>query len=225
MSSGIYQIENQVNEKCYIGSAVNIRRRWTRHLSALRLGHHCNPHLQSAFDNYGKNAFAFSILENVEDVLQLIPREQYYLDMLKPEYNIAPIAGSHLGCRRSLETRRKISKAMTGERNPNYGKTGKQSPNYGKHHSDECRAKISAAQKGKHPSDETRAKISAGHVGHPISEETRKKISVAMSGERNPNFGKHSSDEARVKMIAAWTPERRQAQSKRMAVMNKRRAA
>jgi group I intron endonuclease len=45
---------------------------------------------------YGYASFSFEILEycNKNDVLV---REQYYLDLLKPEYNILRIAGSSLG--------------------------------------------------------------------------------------------------------------------------------
>jgi len=122
MDSGIYQIENQVNGNRYIGSAVNVRRRWSQHLSDLRHTKHCNPHLQAAFDKYSESAFAFFILEYIEDSAQLLVREQYFLDMLNPEYNILPTAGSALGCHRSLAARRKDSEAKRGERNPNYGK-------------------------------------------------------------------------------------------------------
>lgn len=49
----------------------------------------------------------------------------------------------------SDETRKKMSDAMKGERNPMYGKT----------RSDETRRKISESQKGKPKSDETKRKI------------------------------------------------------------------
>lgn len=178
VKSGIYQIENRVNGKRYIGSAVNIRKRWSRHLCDLRHKKHCNPHLQSAFDKYGKTAFMFTILEHTESE-RLIEREQHYFDTLNPEYNIAPTAGNSLGRSCSLEsrlkfsaarmghpvteeTRRKISKAMSGERNPNYGNRGK-----------------------------------------PLTAEHRAKISKAMSGNRHPMYGKHPSEESRRKMSEA----------------------
>jgi group I intron endonuclease len=45
---------------------------------------------------YGYSAFSLYILEycNKED---LISREQYYLDLYKPEYNVLKIAGSSVG--------------------------------------------------------------------------------------------------------------------------------
>lgn len=161
MASGIYQIENQINRKCYVGSAINVQRRWQAHLSALRRGQHGNRHLQRAFDRYGESAFEFSILEHVEDSVQLISREQRYLDILSPEYNIAPTAGSSLGIRHTLQSRQNMSLARIGKPHPHRGwhfsedtkrklseaLTGEGNPNYGKPLSDQHRRKISEAQK------------------------------------------------------------------------------
>lgn len=48
MSSGIYQIENKINSKVYIGSSNNIKRRWQKHKALLRHNKHPNSHLQAA---------------------------------------------------------------------------------------------------------------------------------------------------------------------------------
>ena len=52
---------------------------------------------------YGYSKFSLDIFEYCEPGV-LIKREQYYIDTLKPEYNILKIAGSRLGCKHSLET-------------------------------------------------------------------------------------------------------------------------
>ncbi|GAH42586.1 unnamed protein product, partial [marine sediment metagenome] len=114
MSSGVYQIKNQVNGKRYIGSSTNLWHRWTQHLNSLRRGQHYNPHLQAAFRKYGEAAFVFQLLEHSSPE-NLIECEQYYLDMLLPEYNIAPNAGNCLGRPCSLKTREKLSKAHKGK--------------------------------------------------------------------------------------------------------------
>ena len=94
-----------------------------------------------------------TILEycNSSDLLQ---REQYYFDKLKPQYNILKIAGSSLGSKLSEETKAKISKALkgvyVGENSALLGrlhtektkellskKAGKNNPLYGKIHSEE----------------------------------------------------------------------------------------
>jgi group I intron endonuclease len=46
----------------------------------------------------------------------LIEREQYYLDLLKPEYNICKIAGSTLGFKHSELTKAKMSINNTGKK-------------------------------------------------------------------------------------------------------------
>ena len=47
----------------------------------------------------------------------------------------------HKGKRLSEETKAKMSNALKGENNPQYGLKGENSPNYGKHHSEETKAK------------------------------------------------------------------------------------
>jgi group I intron endonuclease len=45
-----------------------------------------------------------------------IEREQYYIDLLRPEYNILQTAGSRLGSQQSEETKAKIAVGWTKER-------------------------------------------------------------------------------------------------------------
>lgn len=61
--------------------------------------------LAHGFDN-----FKLEILEYCQPS-ELIKREQYYLDLLKPEYNILKVAGSSLGVKRRKETIAKIKAA------------------------------------------------------------------------------------------------------------------
>ena len=69
----------------------------------------------------------------------LIKKEQYYIDLLKPEYNILKIAGSSLGFKHTEESLAK----MIGEKNPMFGKKGVKHPMFGKKLSEETRLKIS----------------------------------------------------------------------------------
>lgn len=191
MGGGVYQIENQVNGKRYIGSTVNLRRRWAEHLSNLRHGRHHNQHLQCALDKYGETAFSFSILEHVEEASQLILREQYYLDNCTSQYNILPIAGSVLGCHRSPEARRNMSKAakrrgISPQTRTKMNETLKANgySMYGKHHSDKSKRKIREALMGHRVSKETREKISDSLKGRQPSKEMRRKLSVAQKARR-----------------------------------------
>lgn len=207
--SGIYQIRNRVNGKVYIGSAINLRHRWNKHLSDLRCERHSNAHLQAAFRKYGEGVFEFSVLESVEPRM-LIEREQDYFDALHPEYNISPTAGSRLGYRHTKETRMKISRAQRGKqaseetrRKMSEALSGKRHPNYGKHHSEATRREISKALKGRSPeemgryrrtlsealkgkrhSEEARRKMSEAKKGKPLSEWHRKRVSEGMMGHQ-----------------------------------------
>jgi group I intron endonuclease len=135
-TSGIYKIFNTINRKFYIGSAMNISKRWGEHLRALRKNKHPNKHLQNAWNFYGEDAFVFSVLEICFKSMLLI-REQYYIDSLLPEYNILKTAGSCFGLKHSPETRAKISDAGMGRKNA-----------LGYKHSSETRQKMSLAKRG-----------------------------------------------------------------------------
>ncbi len=89
---GIYAIINVLNDKQYIGSTTNLRRRWCEHRSHLRFQRSHNNHLKSAWNKYGGCAFTFRVLENILDAKLLLEREQFWMDSLKPEYNLQPIA-------------------------------------------------------------------------------------------------------------------------------------
>lgn len=90
------------------------------------------------------------------------------------------------------KTKRKLSEAFKGKKNPMYGVHlfGEKSGMYGKHHSEKAKRKMSEARIGTHASKETRRKMSESHKGkkHHLwgkhhSEEIRKKISKAKTGK------------------------------------------
>jgi group I intron endonuclease len=110
---GIYKIINTVNRKFYIGSSKNILKRIRRHFSELRNNSHKNKHLQSSWNKYGEENFLFEILEECLEE-NLIVREQYYIDVLIPKYNINKIANSSLGVKRDDITKEKIRRANIG---------------------------------------------------------------------------------------------------------------
>src|SRR6266581_8275853 len=103
---GIYKITCTVNNKIYIGSAVNLRRRRKEHFSDLRCNKHVNPYMQHAWNKYGEDAFVFEVWELVLP-MSLTAREQYWLNKLKPfgkkGFNIDREAGSPLGRKHTPE--------------------------------------------------------------------------------------------------------------------------
>jgi len=78
-ASGVYQIRCIPTGKIYVGSAVNLFKRWYDHRRTLRKGEHGNRYLQHAWDKYGEKQFAFEILELV-DVSYLLEVEQEWID-------------------------------------------------------------------------------------------------------------------------------------------------
>ncbi|MFA6056284.1 MAG: GIY-YIG nuclease family protein [Thermodesulfovibrionales bacterium] len=202
MPFGVYQILNEVNGNIYIGSTSrNFEQRWNEHLSALLRGIHHSCHLQNAYLKYGKNAFRFSIVEVVDKPEDVISREDYYIKLLKPEYNICPNASSCLGRISSEEHKKNMSISQKG-----------------RVFSPEHRKKLSIAHMGKKLSEERREKLLNSLYGNMhtlgykhsaetikklrerrLSEETKAKISMTLIGNQRSMGYKHS-EETRAKM-------------------------
>lgn len=106
--SGIYMWNNLLTDKIYIGSAQDIKRRLTFYYSTSSLKKETSMHISRALLKYGYSSFSLSILEYCS-VENLIEREQFYIDLLEPGYNICKTAGSTLGKIHSEEARVKIS--------------------------------------------------------------------------------------------------------------------
>lgn len=77
--TGIYAIKNKINNKMYVGSALNIERRWKRHKTELKNLKHANKYLEKSFVKYGSDSFEFLILEFCTKE-KIIEREIYYLN-------------------------------------------------------------------------------------------------------------------------------------------------
>lgn len=59
---GVYKVSFKGDDRLYIGSSVDVKRRWRDHRSRLRCGkHHCK-NLQAAYDNYGHDALVFQVV-------------------------------------------------------------------------------------------------------------------------------------------------------------------
>jgi len=130
--------------------------------------------IYSSLLKHGYSSFSLEILEYCEPD-NLVTREQYYLDLLKPEYNFLRIAGSPLGNIHSEEAKEKMSEAKKGNKN-----------HLGKNHSEESKAIMSKA-----------------HIGKILSDKTKAEMSAAKKGKNNPLFGKTHSEKTKNKMSEA----------------------
>lgn len=80
MSSGVYRIQNIIEDKNYIGKSWNIEQRWKEHITTLKSNKHINSKLQSAFNKYGLDNFKFTILEEVDKIELMDYFESYYTE-------------------------------------------------------------------------------------------------------------------------------------------------
>jgi len=111
MTGTIYKITNVLNKKFYIGSSIRFTYRKKQHIYDLRKNTHCNRYLQNAWNKYGERNFIFEIIEDNISEKDLLEREQYYLDFLKPEYNILKETKQHLN--RYKLTKEQVDKAVS----------------------------------------------------------------------------------------------------------------
>lgn len=155
--SGIYAITS--GDKYYIGSAVNVARRWRTHLSQLNRGVHHSRYLQRAWAKHGAKAFQLALLERVDDRSMLIEREQAWIDRFCPAYNGTKTAGSCAGMKQRPESIEKTASANRG---------GRRSP--------ETRAKISEKLKGRRLSPEHAVKAANAFRGRRHTDETRARM-------------------------------------------------
>jgi len=163
--SGIYRWTFIKSGKTYIGSSKTLNERLNDYFSLTFLKRQLSKGssvIYSALLKHGYNNFSLDILEYCSSDKLLI-REQYYLDLLKPEYNICKTAGSTLGFKHSEVTKAKLSVYNKGINNPNYGKKhtyetrlkisinnkGTNHPLYGKEHKDETKKKIGESLKSR----------------------------------------------------------------------------
>lgn len=175
---GIYSILNTKVNKQYVGSSVYINKRWGSHLSDLRRGAHPNKHLQRSWNLHGEENFIFSLLEPIQEINKIAEREQFWMNALKPAYNLRPVAENNTGFRHSEESKKKMSEASRAR--------GARPPS---------RAGISPTQQsiekqrlklvGKKRPPEVGAKISASKKGYKFTEEARAKMSLAKLGNQN----------------------------------------
>lgn len=171
---GIYAIKNVLNDKCYIGSTIDLYRRRCEHISQLRNNKHKNRHLQFSWNKNGEDVFVFEVLEVIDDYDQLQTTEQRYLDDCVNKYNIREIAESNRGMKLSPRTEEQ-RKRMSEQRK------GKTSSFKGKKHTEESLRKNRESHTGKKQSQETIDKRVAKNTGKKRTKEMIQKTADGKS--------------------------------------------
>jgi group I intron endonuclease len=105
---GVYQWTNGISGKTYVGSSIDLGNRLKNYYSYKYITDpRQNMSIHKALLKYGYSNFKLGILEYC-DPDKAIVREQYYIDLLEPAYNILKFAGSRLGLNHSSETKEKF---------------------------------------------------------------------------------------------------------------------
>lgn len=139
--AGIYILYNNATDSYYVGSSSNIARRMSSYFSLAYLNHPKNKNMIicRALLKYDFAPFSLMVVEYCS-ISNLQEREQYWMDILNPEYNVLKHAFSSQGYKHtpesiklmsqsavsrvhSEETKESISKATAKENNPFFGKT------------------------------------------------------------------------------------------------------
>lgn len=141
MKSGIYCIINNVNNKIYIGQALNLKKRFKEHKRTLKNNTHANEHLQNAYNKYGIENFIFKVIIFC-DVTELDKYENFFIKIFhatnrEKGYNILQYANQNPAT--IPEVKDKISKAVKGRKHTqewkdkaSYWNTGDKNAMYGK---------------------------------------------------------------------------------------------
>lgn len=134
MITGIYKITNKTNNKVYIGSAIDIKKRWRDHKWHLKENKHHNSHLQASYNKHGLNEFEFTI--EVEcSIGDLLNEEKRIIKLYnaynnKCGYNINDPKKIYRGRKTNDEIIQLLSKRMLGEKNPMFNKLGVNHPKH-----------------------------------------------------------------------------------------------
>ena len=150
--AGIYCWTNIDSGKKYVGSSIDLYRRFMQYynmkylIRASEFSLICKALLKHGYSN-----FQLEVLEHCDPSI-VIEKEQYYIDLLNPEYNILKVAGSSFGYKHTVESLKKMSEIA-------------------KNRSEETIAKLREAALGKKHSEDTIAKlkeIASNRLKHPV---------------------------------------------------------
>jgi group I intron endonuclease len=116
--SGVYIIKNSINNRVYVGSSGNIKKRWSDHKRDLMAEKHHSQSLQADWEEYGSESFVFEVLERIEGLDERILAEKNYIIQLSSKkidavYNVIHVPISWMSEEERNECRQEGGSAFT----------------------------------------------------------------------------------------------------------------
>jgi group I intron endonuclease len=189
-----FLIDPENNDIKYVGKTINnVKKRFDQHINRCLKKEHNHKCSWVRLLN-SKNLKPILKIEEVirsENIKELnnilYKKEQDWIVKLKSKYKLTNLTDGGIGLvghKFTEEHKRKISKALSGDKNPMYGKDN---PFKGKKHTEETKKIISNKLKGNKcslgvkRSDITKKRISESRVGKKLSNETKEKLRIKLS--------------------------------------------
>lgn len=202
----VYKATNTVTQYAYIGKTVRtLSHAKARHKSRATKTwkHGCESKLYNAIRKYGWEAFEWDVLYNGFSDADIQEKERYYiheLDTLHNGYNLTPGGDGGAGKKLSSAHRKKLAEAFTGSKNRCYGLLGKEHPAFGNVHTEEAKAKISAAHIGKHKTEDHKRKLSEAkkRISRFSQEDRYTMVQMRLNGLTYADIAKHFDATASV---------------------------
>lgn len=119
--SGVYAIVHTASGRIYVGSSINLKRRKKEQLASLRHNKNRNKRLQSAWNEFGEQAFEWRLLESILDTSILRQAEQKWMDKYRSYeaqhgFNQSPNSESNLGYKMPPEVGAATSRRLRGHK-------------------------------------------------------------------------------------------------------------
>lgn len=206
--SGIYCAIHRATGLCYVGSSINIWKRYKEHLYKSRRG--SMTRFAVALRIFGETEFDFEVLERCPKE-SLLARERFYIVLLDAAeldgFNSRENPCATYDAKMSAITRARISASKKGlprlpehRRAQSIGQTGLK-------RSEEFKSRIRDALRGRPKSDSHRRNIAIAKIGIKRSEEAKAKTSASLKGRVFSKETLLKQAETRRLRVAALGPE------------------
>lgn len=158
--SGIYCITFLKENKKYLGSSFNIKKRWSKHKFQLIHRIHDNEYIQESFDKYGLDNMKFEIIQILDRNRKNLTDMEfywiiYYNSFVDDGGGYNKIRGDNLKYNRSIESVLNCAEARPDIK-------GDKNPFFGKHHKEDYKEESSKLKQGEKVAREKTSSIFTG---------------------------------------------------------------